>query len=88
MAKKVRFELDIKGLQGLMKSEWMQGHLDSAGKAVANSAGSNYSQRTHVASYVAITNVYPNSKEAAKENYKHNTLIKALSSAGLPMEKS
>lgn len=88
MAKNVRFELDLKGLNELMKSDWMQGHLESAGKAVANSAGSGYEQRVHTASYVAIANVYPNSKDAAKENYKENTLIKALSSAGLPMEKS
>lgn len=87
MAKKVRFELDIKGLNELMKSSEMQAALQSAGDAVARSAGSEYAARVHTASFVAIANVYPNSKEAAKDNYENNTLIKGIRGAGLSTKK-
>ena len=87
MAKKVVFELNINGLRELMKGDEMQAILDSAGSAVAHSAGGDYGYRTHVADYVAICNVYPETKEAAKENYEDNTLLKALSSSGLKMGK-
>ena len=85
MAKKAEFKLNISGLNELMKSPAMQSCLSAAGQAVANAAGSDYSIRTHVATWVAITNVFPDSQEAAKENYEDNTLLKALGSVGLSM---
>lgn len=75
---KVKFKLDINGLRQLMKSGEMQSYLDSMGAKVASQAGDGYGYRTHVADYVAITNVFPDSEEAAKENYENNTLLKAL----------
>ena len=87
MADKVKFELNLPGLQELMKSEEMQQALSEAGAAVANAAGGDYAHREHVASYVAISNVYPDSKEAARENYESNTLLKAIGAVGLPMSK-
>lgn len=87
MAKKVRFELDIKGLNELMKSSEMQSALKSAGNALAQSAGREYASSVHTASFVAIANVYPNSKEAAKDNYENNTLIKSIRGAGLSTKK-
>ena len=87
MAKKVEFELDINGLRELMKGPEMQAALQEAGDAVASGAGGDYGTRVHVADYVAIANVFPESKEAAKDNYENNTLLKALGSAGLNMGK-
>lgn len=84
MAKKVLFKLDIGGLRELMKSGEMQAALDEAGSAVASTAGEGYGYRTHVASYVAICNVFPDTKEAAHDNYENNTLDKALGAVGLP----
>lgn len=84
---KVEFELDINGLRELMKGPEMQAALQEAGDAVASSAGGDYGVRVHVADYVAIANVYPDSQEAAKDNYENNTLLKALGSAGLKMGK-
>lgn len=85
--KKVVFKLDIAGLRELMKGPEMQAALQEAGDAVASSAGGDYGVRVHVADYVAIANVFPDSKEAAKDNYENNTLLKALGSAGLKMGK-
>ena len=84
---KARFELNIAGLRELMKSGAMQAHLDQAGAAVASAAGSGYGHRTHLGSYTAICNVYPDTAEAAKENYEKNTLLKAAGSLGLPQRK-
>lgn len=87
MAKNVKFELNIKGLNELMKSEAMCQCLQAAGNNVSASAGTDYGTRVHQASFVAICNVYPDSKSAAKDNYKNNTLLKAIGSAGLSTRK-
>ena len=73
-----KFELNLPGLNELMKSSEMQAILSEKGSQVAKRAGDGYNYRTHVADFVAITNVYPETKEAAKDNYKNNTLLKAL----------
>ncbi len=83
----VEFELNIGGLQEIMKSGEMQSALSEAGAAVANAAGGDFGYRVHTASFVALCNVYPESKEAAKENYETNALLKAAGSVGLPMSK-
>lgn len=87
MVKDVEFELNLPGLNELMKSSAMQSVLETAGRSVASNAGVDYGTRVHTASYVAIANVYPDSKEAAIENAESNSLLKALGSAGLSMRK-
>lgn len=84
----VKFELNLPGLNELMKSAEMEKILDEAGEAVANAAGAEYGHRVHQASFVAICNVYPDSEESAKENYEENTLLKAIGAVGLPTTKS
>ena len=87
MAKKVEVKLNMPGLNALMKGSEIQGHLKSAADAVTRIAGEGYGSRVHVASYVAIANVYPMSDESAVENSGNNVLLKALSSAGLSLHK-
>ncbi len=81
----VDFKLNIKGLNELMKSAEMQSALEEAGNAVANVAKGDYGVRVHQAKYVAIANVYPESKESAKNALKDGALTRALSAAGLKM---
>lgn len=87
----VDFKLNINGLRELMKSAEMHGILDETGASVASRAETmgegSYGHRVHDASYVAIVNVYPDSEEAAKDNFENNTVLKALGSSGLPMHK-
>ena len=83
----VKFELNLSGLLEIMKSGEMQSALSRAGAAVANSAGGDYGYRVHMGNYVALCNVYPESKKAAKEQYKNNSLLKAAGAVGLPMSK-
>lgn len=81
------FELNLTGLNELMKSAEMQSHLAQAGAAVAQAAGTDYDHQTYVLNYVAVENIYPASSDAAHDNYENNTLLKALGSVGLSMTK-
>lgn len=87
MANRVKFKLNLPGLNELMKSPEMQDALLEAGQAVAQAAGSDYAAEVHTASWIAISNVYPDSKKAAHENFKDNTLLKAIGSVGLKQTK-
>lgn len=85
---RVDFELDLAGLNELMKSAEMQTVLREAGQAALNVAGDGYGTETRVLSFTAIQNVYPNTKEGAKDNALHNTCVKAVGATGLTMEAS
>lgn len=94
MSKKVEFELSDKGVIALFKSPEVNAWLQDVGEYVADIAanmygGDNveYAARAHNADRTATVNVYPNSKEAAHDNFEHNTLLKALDASGLPRTK-
>jgi len=80
---KVKFELNLPGLNAVMMSDGMQAQLQAAGEAVAGVADGNYGVRVHNANYVAIANVYPDDQESAKKNYEKNELLKAAGAVGL-----
>ena len=84
---KVRIELNLAGINALMKSAEIEAALQDAGEAVASAAGADFETRTHKANWVSITNVYPASKDAARANYKDNVLVKAVGIVGLPTKK-
>ena len=83
----VKFELNMKGVNELMKSQEMQDCLREAGEAVARKAGEGFEVDVHNADWSAVCYVDAKSDEAVKKSFKDNTLIKALSSSGLPMTK-
>lgn len=85
MSKNVKFELNLAGLNELMKSSAMQSQLSACCHRVQNAAGSGFSSRVGIGSYTAIGNVYADNKESAHKAYQENTLVKALGSAGLGM---
>ena len=87
MAKNFKFKLNLAGLNELMKSAECQALMADAGRAVAQIAGEGFDSEVHLASYVAISNVYPSSVRAARKNLKENTLLKAVSAAGYPTKK-
>lgn len=79
---KVRIELNLPGINEIMKSEGVQELLQQCGQQVAGTAsgmdGTDYAASTHTINWIAVTNVFPNSKDAAHANFKNNTLLKAL----------
>ena len=70
-----------------MKSTEVQDVLDEAGEMVAGLAGDEYAASPKTGRWVGFSNVYPNSRKAARENYKENTLLKALFASGLRTRK-
>lgn len=76
---KTRIELNLKGINELMKSEAVQEELERCGENVAATAGEGYASRVHLASWVAIANVYADTKKARRDNIKNNTLLKVVS---------
>ena len=85
MSKNVDFELNLPGLNELMKSGEMQAILKQAGASIKARAGKDFETQTRVLSFVAIQNVWPTTKDAYFSNLKKNTLVKAAGSIGLSM---
>ena len=82
------FVFNLPGLRELMKSAGMQSSLTEAGRsvaAIANGSCSGYATDTHEAPLTSVCTVYPSTKEAGHDNYFNNTLLRAVSSAGLEM---
>ena len=84
---KVRVELNLAGINELMKSPEIQGALHEAGQAVARAAGEGFDSSTHLASFVAIENVYPITTKAYYDEVGNNRLLKAAGEVGLYMDK-
>lgn len=87
MSSNITVKLNLAGINELMKSPEIQASLEYAGEAVAAAAGEGYETRSHVINWVAVTNVYPATREAAQDNYRNNTLQKAIGAVGLPVTK-
>ncbi len=80
---KVKFELNLPGLNQLMKGPEMQSILQAKGSEVASRAQSmcpegKYSVRTYPINWIAVCNVSAENREAIQDGYEHNTLLKAL----------
>lgn len=87
MSSTVRVELNLRGVNELMKSPEIMASLEAAGDAVARAAGKDYATRGHQANWIGVVTVFPNSQQAAKDLYENNTLEKAISSVGLKRTK-
>lgn len=83
----VAIKLNLPGINEIMKSSEMQSVIQRAGEIVAADAGEDYIAETRVINWICICNVYPNSAKAANDNFRNNSLLKALSSSGLKMTK-
>lgn len=75
---KVDVKLNDDGIQALLKSAEMQSILSNLAREKAAAAGPGYGSEVHVFSKRAVAHVFPASKEAAKDNYQNNTLIKVV----------
>lgn len=75
---KVRIKLNSAGVQALLKSAEMQEILKEQAAAAAARCGSGYESRVGVAKKRAVADIYPATPDARRDNYKNNTLEKAL----------
>lgn len=88
---KVGIKLNLPGINAVMKSEGIKKKLRAAGEVVAANArslGKTYTAgEARDINWISIVNVYPDDKAAGRDNFKNNTLLKALQAAGLPLTK-
>lgn len=76
---KVKFKLNLAGLNDLMKSGEMQAVLNSAASQIASAAGDGYEvESAHPIIFVGIAAVHAKTPEARRDNSENNTLLKAL----------
>ena len=82
---KVRFELNLPGLNELMKSPAMQSELKRYGSntlsranSMAQVSNAEYSMNTRTINWIAVTTVRADNYQARRDNYENNTLLKAL----------
>lgn len=82
---KVKFKLNLKGLNELMSGPAMQAELDQRGAAVEAAAKANaknpkaeYTRQIWVGNWICASNIQADNSEAIAENLDNNTLLKAL----------
>lgn len=75
---KVKIELNSSGIRQLLKSEEMGQMLKQQAEQVRARCGSGYSTDLYQASSRVIAGVFAETAEAAKQNSRENTLLKAL----------
>ena len=85
MGKKVKFKLNLTGLNEVMKRPELQAMMQAKGDEIADratSASSNpkasYHAETKALRWIAVTNIKCDNYEAIKENLENNTLLKSL----------
>ncbi len=88
----VKVELNLPGLNQLMKSDGIKKALERAGDAVANQAanlsGETYKRRkTRKLNWLAAVNVTPTNEAATNDELENNTLLKSIRSVGLSTRK-
>lgn len=75
---KVKIELNSSGIRQLLKSEEMGQMLKQQAEQVRARCGSGYSTDLYQASSRVIAGVFAETAEAAKQNSRENTLLKAF----------
>lgn len=74
----VRIVLNSKGIQELLKSPEITAAVEEVTKTIANNAGSGYGSNVQTGKRRAVGRVYTATAKAKRDNYKNNTLLKAL----------
>ena len=74
----VRFKLDKAGVRELLKSSEMVDVCKSYASDIQGRCGEDYEVTTYVGKNRANASVHAATIEARRENYKNNTLLKAV----------
>lgn len=78
--KVTRVELNRPGVQALLQGDAMQGIIGDHAEDKAREAGTGYRSEVHMGQRRCYANIFPDSKEAASDNFKNNTLEKVIRS--------
>lgn len=72
------FKINKQGVSELMKSTQMQSVLSEKAKVIAARCGSGYETDIYIGKTRANASVRAKTKKAKRDNYKNNTLLKAV----------
>ena len=78
MAKILRIKLKSAGVRQLLKSKEMQSICTEHAEEIAARCGEGYAVDSMQKETRAIATVYPQTAEARRDNYRNNTIEKAL----------
>lgn len=78
MSDDVKIKLNSKGIQELLKSKEITDAVSEVAKTVKNNAGNGYGSNVQAGKRRAVGRVYTATRRAKSDNYKNNTLLKAL----------
>lgn len=75
---KIKFKLNRKGVQQLLKSVEIQSVLSEHGQKIKNRCGDGFDTSLYIGKNRANVSVMAETKSAIKDNSRNNTLLKAL----------
>lgn len=75
---KLKFELNIKGVRELLRSEAMKAILTDKAGAALSRLGEGYNIDDRTMKFRARAVVYAETAEAKKDSYKNNSILKAV----------
>lgn len=85
MSDKIKVELNLAGVNELMKRQELQDMMQGLGEQIASRAEAmsenpkaEYESNTKTLNWIAVTNVRAVNHEAFEENLENNTLLRAL----------
>lgn len=73
-----KVKLSYTGIGQLLRGEEMKALMEQFGSDRAHRAGEGYNFRVHNTGQRQAANIYPETREAVKDNLKNNTLLKVL----------
>lgn len=79
MSKKVKIKLNRAGVRALLLSSDIAAAVDQAADFVLQNCGQGYAKEpVYMGKNRSNVQIYPATKEARKDNYNNNTLLKAI----------
>ena len=78
MSNDVRIKLNSKGIQELLKSPEISAAVQEVCERIKTNAGSGYGSNVQTGKKRAVGRVYAATRKALSDNYKNNTLLKAM----------
>ena len=73
-----KFELNSKGVQELLRYASLGAVVKEEAEKRAAMAGEGYKSEFHVGKKRVYANIFPDTKEAARDNFLHNTMEKVI----------
>lgn len=84
---KVMVKLNLPGINEVMKDQEVVAACEQAAREIGSASGIDTEIESGTINFIAYADVRPATKEAEKENFEENSLLKAVSAAGYRLTK-